>query len=93
MNKVSIVIPVYNVEKYIEDCLMSVAEQSYPLIEIVLIDDCGTDNSMKIVENTLKKIIGELSEITGREVSEEKERKIIDMIVNDKVPKDIDKYV
>lgn len=55
MNKVSIVIPVYNVEKYIEDCLMSVAEQSYPLIEIVLIDDCGTDNSMKIVENTLKK--------------------------------------
>ena len=44
-------------------------------------------------ENTLKKIIGELSEITGREVSEEKERKIIDMIVNDKVPKDIDKYV
>ena len=44
-------------------------------------------------ENTLKKIIGELSEITGREVREEKERKIIDMIVNDKVPKDIDKYV
>lgn len=44
-------------------------------------------------ENTLKKIIGELSEITGREVSEEKERKIIDMIVNDKVPKDIDRYV
>lgn len=44
-------------------------------------------------ENTLKKIIGELSEITGREVSEEKERKIIDMIVNDKVTKDIDKYV
>lgn len=44
-------------------------------------------------ENTLKEIITELSQITGREVSEEKERKIIDMIVNDKVPKDIDKYV
>lgn len=44
-------------------------------------------------ESTLKEIINELSEITGREVSEEKERKIIDMIVNDKVPKDIDKYV
>ena len=56
MNKVSIIIPVYNVEKYIEDCLMSVAKQSYPFIEIVLIDDCGTDSSMKIVENTLKKI-------------------------------------
>ena len=31
--------------------------------------------------------------MTGKEVSEEKEQKIIDMVVNDKVPKDIDKYV
>ena len=44
-------------------------------------------------ENTIKEIIGELSAITGKKVSEEKERKIIDMIVNDKVPKDIDRYV
>ena len=44
-------------------------------------------------ENTIKEIIGELSAITGKEFSEEKERKIIDMIVNDKVPKDIDRYV
>lgn len=44
-------------------------------------------------ENTLKDIIHELSAITGREVSDEKEKKIIDMIVNDKVPKDIEKYV
>ena len=44
-------------------------------------------------KNTIKEIIGELSAITGKEVSEEKERKIIDMIVNDKVPKDIDRYV
>ena len=44
-------------------------------------------------ENTIKEIKGELSAITGKEVSEEKERKIIDMIVNDKDPKDIDRYV
>ena len=44
-------------------------------------------------ENTLKDIIHELSFITGREVSEEKEKKIISMRVNDKVPKDIEKYV
>ena len=44
-------------------------------------------------ENTLREIIHELSSITGREVSEEKENKIISMIVNDKVPKDIEKYV
>lgn len=44
-------------------------------------------------ENTLRDIIHELSDITGREVSEEKENKIIEMIINDKVPKDIEKYV
>ena len=44
-------------------------------------------------ENTLRDIIHELSFITGREVSEEKENKIIDMVVQDKVPKDIEKYV
>lgn len=44
-------------------------------------------------ENTLRDIIHELSFITGREVSEEKENKIIDMIIQDKVPKDIEKYV
>jgi len=44
-------------------------------------------------ENTLREIIHELSGITGREVSEEKENKIINMIINDKVPKDIEKYV
>ena len=44
-------------------------------------------------ENTLRSIIHELSSITGREVSEENEQKIINMIVTDKVPKDIEKYV
>ena len=44
-------------------------------------------------ENTLREIIHELSSITGKEVSSEKEDKIISMIVNDKVPKDIEKYV
>ncbi len=44
-------------------------------------------------ENTLRSIIQELSSITGREVSKEKENKIIEMIINDKVPKDIEKYV
>ena len=43
-------------------------------------------------EETLKEIIGTLSEITGKEVSEEKQQKIIDTIMNDKVPTNIDKY-
>ena len=44
-------------------------------------------------ENTLRDIIHELSDITGKEVSTEKENKIINMIVNDKVPTNLDKYV
>ena len=44
-------------------------------------------------EDTLRSIIHELSDITGRDVSIEKENKIIEMIVNDKVPNNIDKYV
>ena len=44
-------------------------------------------------ENTLRSIIHELASITGKEVTKEKENKIIEMIINDKVPKDIEKYV
>lgn len=44
-------------------------------------------------ENILRGIIKDISEMTGKEVSEEKEQKIIDMVINDKVPKNIDKYV
>lgn len=46
--KVSIIIPIYNVEPYIKDCLHSVINQTYQNIEIILVDDCGTDKSMKI---------------------------------------------
>lgn len=44
-------------------------------------------------ENVLREIIHELSDITGKSVSKEKEEKIINTIINDKVPKDIEKYV
>ena len=44
-------------------------------------------------ENTLRNIIGEISELTGKEVSKEKEEKIVNMVISDKVPKDIEKYV
>lgn len=44
-------------------------------------------------EQTLKEIIHELSDITGIEVSTEKEQKIINTIVNDQVPNDLEKYI
>jgi glycosyltransferase involved in cell wall biosynthesis len=47
--KVSIVVPVYNVEKYIAECMDSITGQTEKDIEIICVDDCGTDASMKIV--------------------------------------------
>lgn len=52
--KVSIVIPVYNVATYIEGCLNSVNEQTYKDIEVVIVDDCGTDDSMTLAESYLR---------------------------------------
>ncbi len=44
-------------------------------------------------ETTLREVIGELSQMTGRPITKEKEDKIVETIVNDKVPKDIDKMI
>ena len=44
-------------------------------------------------ESTLKELINDLAKMTGREVSKEKEQKIIDTIMNDNVPNDLDKFI
>ena len=44
-------------------------------------------------ENTLREVIKELSKVTGKEVSKEKENKIVEAVLNDKVPKNIDKMI
>ncbi len=48
---VSVIIPVYNREKYIEECLKTVLNQSYKNFEIIIVDDGSTDNSYNICEN------------------------------------------
>ncbi len=50
MPKVSIIIPVYNVEKYLRECMESVVNQTLQDIEIVCINDGSTDGSLKILE-------------------------------------------
>ena len=42
---ISIIIPVYNVEQYLDKCLQSVINQTYQDIEIILVDDGSSDNS------------------------------------------------
>ena len=52
--KVSIIIPVYNVEKYLRECLDSCINQTLQDIEIIIVDDCGSDNSMDIAKEYAK---------------------------------------
>jgi len=54
MLKLSVIIPVYNVEKYIERCARSLFEQTLDDIEFIFIDDSSTDNSIQILNDTLK---------------------------------------
>lgn len=51
--KVSIIIPVYNVSKYIERCLLSALNQVWQDLEIILVDDCTPDDSMEIAERVV----------------------------------------
>ena len=53
MKKVSIIIPVYNVEAYIEDCIASVMAQDYEQLEVLIVDDCTPDQSISIVEKMI----------------------------------------
>lgn len=48
---VSIIVPVYNTEKYVSECLSSLIQQSYAHIEIITVDDGSTDNSLKILND------------------------------------------
>jgi glycosyltransferase involved in cell wall biosynthesis len=48
---VSIIVTCYNYERYIADCLRSIAGQSYGRIECIVVDDCSTDGSVSVVED------------------------------------------
>ncbi len=55
MDKISVIIPVYNVEKYLEECLTSVVNQTYKNLEIILVDDGSPDNCPQICDEWAKK--------------------------------------
>lgn len=48
---ISVIIPIYNVENYLKDCVESVVNQTYKRLEIILVDDGSTDNSGKICDS------------------------------------------
>ena len=55
MIKVSVIIPVYNVEKYIDKCLQSIINQSLKEIEIIVVNDGSPDNSQEIIDKYVEK--------------------------------------
>lgn len=55
VKKVSVVVPNYNYENYIEERIDSILMQTYPIHEFIILDDCSTDNSVNKIEEIIKK--------------------------------------
>lgn len=55
MKKISVIVPVYNMEKYLVRCLESIVNQTYPDLEIICVNDGSTDSSAKILETYASK--------------------------------------
>ena len=57
---VSVVIPMYNAEKYVGECLDSLLNQTFKNFEVIIVNDCSSDNSCAVVESYVKKFGGRL---------------------------------
>ena len=55
MEKISVIVPIYNVEKYLDKCVDSIVNQTYRNLEIILVDDGALDGSPKICDDWAKK--------------------------------------
>ena len=53
---VSVIIPLYNAEKYIGECLESLLNQTFQNFEVIVVDDCSTDSSRAVAENFWERI-------------------------------------
>lgn len=97
MPKFSIIVPVYNVEKYIKRCLDSIFEQSYDDYEVIVVNDGTPDNSMDIVKKYNVKIINQknkgLSEARNIGVKKAKGEYIIFVDSDDYIEKDLLKNI
>lgn len=55
MKEISVIVPIYNVENYLENCLNSIDNQDFESYEVILVDDGSTDNSKEIAEEFVQK--------------------------------------
>ena len=63
MEKVSVILPIYNVEKYLKNCIESLTNQTYENLEIILVDDGSKDNSPQICEEYATKSQSQMKEL------------------------------
>ncbi len=63
---ISVIIPMYNTEKYIGECLDSILAQTFTDFEVIVVDDCSTDNSAAIVESYIPKFDGKLQLVRSK---------------------------
>ena len=54
MPKISVVVPVYNVEKYLKECIESILNQTLDDLEVICVNDGSTDNSLEILNDFAK---------------------------------------
>ena len=66
---VSVIVPMYNAEKYIGECLESILNQTLQNFEVILVNDCATDNSRQVAETYLEKFGGRLKIYDNRKNS------------------------
>ena len=52
--KISIVVPIYNCENYLEECLESISSQTYRNIEVLCVNDGSTDKSEKVIDKYIE---------------------------------------
>ena len=67
--KISIIVPMYNVEQYVGECLESILIQTFTDYEVIIVDDCSTDNSCKVVESYMPKFNGNVKLVHTEENS------------------------
>ena len=51
---ISILMPTYNVERYVEEAVRSILSQAYQNFELIIVDDCSTDDTFEILQNLAK---------------------------------------
>ena len=70
--KVSVIIPNYNYANYIIERIDSILMQTYPIYELIILDDCSTDNSVQVINDKIEKIKNEYPEIKVQFIVNEK---------------------